>query len=95
MVAPTGGGSFEATFANTSDREMLAANVALHPATWVMMRLFEHYGVDPEEIGDFLGLVFDRRDSVIARTYGDYDATGKIHLEEGAISKAKQNRLVK
>ena len=68
MVAPTGTGSFEATFANTSERETLATNAALRIATWVIMRLFAHYGVDLEEIGDFFAATFNSRDVTTSKS---------------------------
>lgn len=89
MVAPSGLGSYEATFANTSARERLAANVALHPATWVMMRMFDHHGVDPDDIGDFLAATFNKKDAIIAKTFGDYNTSGMIRLNEGALTTAE------
>ena len=61
MVAPAGAGAHEATFANTSTRERLAANVALHPATWVMMRLHCVHGVEANDIENFLAATFETK----------------------------------
>ena len=64
----------------------MAANVALHPATWVMMRLFVHHGVDPDEIANFLAVTFESKDTAIAKTYGDFNTEGTISLSEGALT---------
>ena len=73
MVSPSGSCTYEATFANTSERERLAANVALHHVTWVMMRLFDHHEVDSDEITNFLAVTFESKDAVISKTYREFN----------------------
>ena len=87
MVSPSRSGIYEATFVSTSEQEKLAANVALHPAMWVMMRLFVHHRVDPDEIANFLAVTFESKDAVIAKTYGDFNTEGTISLSEGVLTK--------
>ena len=49
MITPSDIGTHEATFANTSEREALASNIAKHLATWVMMRLYMYHGVEIDD----------------------------------------------
>ena len=54
-----------------------------------MMRLFDHHGVEPDDIGDFLAATFDTKDALIAKTFGDYNTSGMIRLNDGALTEAE------
>ena len=86
MIAPSDSGTHEATFANTNEGEALAANVAKHLATWVMMRLYMYHGVEIDDCASFLNSTFDKTASTIAQKFGDFDETGTIRLQEGALT---------
>jgi hypothetical protein len=86
MIAPSDIGTHEATFANTSEREALASNVAKHLATWVMMRLYMHHGVEIDDCAGFLNYTFEKTSATIAQKFGDFDDNGMIRLQEGALT---------
>jgi hypothetical protein len=86
MIAPSDIGTHEATFANTSEREALASNVAKHLATWVMMRLYMYHGVEIDDCASFLNYTFEKTSATIAQKFGDFDDDGTIRLQEGALT---------